>query len=69
MESMTRPCEYGLIKREQSWIQLIISKLFLWRRNYRTRRHLSELPEHLWDDIGLEKQEILKESCKPFWRE
>lgn len=69
MESITRTCEHGLIKREQSWIQLIISKLFSWRRNYRTRRHLRELPEHLWDDIGLEKQEILKEIRKPFWRE
>ncbi len=68
MESITHTCERSLLTRQQSWFRLTLTKLFLWKRNYRTRRHLSELPEHLWDDIGLEKQEVLRESRKPFWR-
>ncbi len=68
MESITHTCERSLLTRQQSWARLTLTKLFLWKRNYRTRRHLSELPEHLWNDIGLEKQEVLRESRKPFWR-
>ncbi len=68
MESSTCTCEQSLLTRPQSWIELIFSKLYLWRRNYRTRRHLSDVPEHLWNDIGLEKHEVLKETRKPFWR-
>ncbi|WP_423839813.1 DUF1127 domain-containing protein [Vibrio mytili] len=69
MESLTRTCDQSLLTTQQSWVQLTISKLVLWRRNHRTRRHLSEIPEHLWDDIGVEKQQVLKEIGKPFWRE
>ncbi len=68
MENVTRTSKPVVPIRLQTLIQLIFSKLILWNRNYRTRRHLSELPEHLWDDIGLEKQRVLKEVRKPFWR-
>ncbi|MGI9896973.1 DUF1127 domain-containing protein [Vibrio natriegens] len=68
MENITNNCEQALLTTQQNWIQLIFSKLYLWKRNHRTRRHLRELPEHLWNDIGLEKHEVLKESHKPFWR-
>ncbi|HAS3047703.1 TPA: DUF1127 domain-containing protein [Vibrio parahaemolyticus] len=63
MENVTQTCEQVIP------VQLIYSKLVVWRRNYRTRRHLKDLPEHLWDDIGLEANEIRNEVSKPFWRE
>ncbi|WMN86760.1 DUF1127 domain-containing protein [Vibrio parahaemolyticus] len=69
MESTTCTCEQSLLRRQRTWVQLIFSKLYLWKRNHRTRRHLRDLPEHLWGDIGLEKNEVLKEERKPFWRE
>ncbi|MBR9788123.1 MAG: DUF1127 domain-containing protein [Vibrionaceae bacterium] len=68
MENTKSNGEQAFLTRQQTWIQLIFSKLYLWRRSHRTRRHLRNLPEHLWDDIGLEKHEVLKESRKPFWR-
>ncbi len=68
MDNVTRTSKPAVPIRLRTLIQLIFSKLILWHRNYRTRRHLSELPEHLWDDIGLEKQRVLKEVRKPFWR-
>ncbi|MCF7481315.1 DUF1127 domain-containing protein [Vibrio sp. J1-1] len=68
MDNTIHNDQQALLTRQQAWIQLTFSKLYLWRRNSRTRRHLRELPEHLWNDIGLEKHEVLKESHKPFWR-
>ncbi|MCG6238250.1 DUF1127 domain-containing protein [Vibrio diabolicus] len=69
MENMTYTCERTLSADHQTVLQLIYSKLASWRRNYKTRRHLRELPEHLWDDIGLDEKEINSEVRKPFWRE
>ncbi|RCW22275.1 uncharacterized protein YjiS (DUF1127 family) [Vibrio parahaemolyticus] len=69
MENMTHICERTLSADHQTGLQLIYSKLVSWRRNYKTRRHLRELPEHLWDDIGLDEKEINSEVRKPFWRE
>ncbi|HHF2872854.1 DUF1127 domain-containing protein [Vibrio diabolicus] len=69
MENMTHTCERTLPADHQTRLQLIYSKLVSWRRNYKTRRHLRELPEHLWDDIGLDEKEINSEVRKPFWRE
>lgn len=46
----------------------ILIRLRQWRHNYRTRRHLSELPSHLLKDIGLERDQVAKEANKPFWR-
>ncbi|EHV5556227.1 DUF1127 domain-containing protein [Vibrio parahaemolyticus] len=69
MENVTQTCEQVIPVSRQTWLQLIYSKLVVWRRNYRTRRHLRDLPEHLWDDIGLEANEIRDEVSKLFWRE
>ncbi len=69
MENMTHTCERTIPTAHQSGLQLIYSKLAAWRRNYKTRRHLRELPKHLWDDIGLGEREISCEVSEPFWRE
>ncbi|AVF58070.1 DUF1127 domain-containing protein [Vibrio diabolicus] len=69
MENMIPTCERTLSADHQTGLRLIYSKLASWRRNYKTRRHLRELPEHLWDDIGLDEKEINSEVRKPFWRE
>jgi uncharacterized protein YjiS (DUF1127 family) len=67
MENVTHTCEQATPLRQKTFSQLIISKLINWHRNYKTRRHLRDLPEHLWDDIGLEKKEVICEIRKPFW--
>ncbi len=69
MENTTQLCKATMPTGRQTLSQLIISKLKICYRNYRTRRHLSELPEHLWSDIGLEEHEVRNEIRKPFWRQ
>lgn len=32
------------------------------------RLHLAELDDHMLNDIGLTREEIVKECRKPFWR-
>lgn len=68
MGNVTQACKQVKSSRLQTLSQLIISKLIFWNRNYKTRRHLRDLPEHLWDDIGIDKKEVLSEVRKPFWR-
>jgi uncharacterized protein YjiS (DUF1127 family) len=45
--------------------------LFFWIERSRQRRQLGELAElndHLLKDIGLSRDEALREAAKPFWR-
>ncbi|MGR5237066.1 DUF1127 domain-containing protein [Vibrio alfacsensis] len=69
MNNATQTCRHIISKPHQSLIQYLFSKFAVWKKNYRTRRHLAELPEHLWDDIGMNESSVLKESRKPFWRD
>lgn len=39
-----------------------------WVRNYKTRRRLNRLPDHLLKDIGLKRADVVRETSKPFWR-
>ena len=69
MNNTVQTCGRLASKPQQRLVQFIFSKLSIWRKNYRTRRHLAELPEHLLDDIGYSEREVRKEIDKPFWRE
>ncbi|HHP0480078.1 hypothetical protein OA39_03795 [Vibrio campbellii] len=69
MNNTTQTCGRLASKPQQRLVQYIFSKLAVWRKNYRTRRHLAELPEHLLDDIGYSESEVRKEIQKPFWRD
>lgn len=61
--------KYSMFECNQNWLQYIFSKLVIWKRNYRTRRQLAELPEYLFDDLGLDRTKIEKELRKPFWQD
>ena len=39
-----------------------------WDLRRRTRRHLHNMPPHLFNDIGLDCQTAIAEASKPFWR-
>ncbi|AIV06551.1 hypothetical protein LA59_14160 [Vibrio harveyi] len=69
MNNATQTCGHLASKPRKSLVRYIFSKLAVWRKNYRTRRHLSELPHHLLDDIGYNETEVQKEIQKPFWRD
>ena len=42
--------------------------LSLWKQRAKTRHHLSELPDYLLRDIGMDRYEQYKECNKPFWQ-
>ncbi|SEF74765.1 DUF1127 domain-containing protein [Vibrio hangzhouensis] len=49
-----------------------IGKKFLivvrqWHQNYRSRKALAELSDHLLDDIGVTRAEAREESQRNFW--
>ncbi|MHA7229986.1 DUF1127 domain-containing protein [Vibrio campbellii] len=69
MNNATQTCGQLASKPRKSLVQYTLSKLAVWRKNHRTRRHLSELPRHLLDDIGYNETEVQKEIQKPFWRD
>ncbi|WP_087025821.1 DUF1127 domain-containing protein [Thaumasiovibrio subtropicus] len=50
-------------------VKSALTQVRQWRHNYRSRRHLADLPQHLRDDIGYDNKTILDETRKPFWRE
>jgi uncharacterized protein YjiS (DUF1127 family) len=41
---------------------------FVWAERAAERRHLSELDDHLLNDIGLNRADVDLVSTKPFWR-
>ena len=41
---------------------------FVWAERAAERRHLSELDDHLLNDIGLNRADVDAVSTKPFWR-
>ena len=49
----------------------IAATLRLWIERSRQRRHLAELAawdDHLLKDIGVSRDEALREAAKPFWQ-
>lgn len=49
------------------WDKEILTLIKRWWRNYRTRKQLENLPEHLLDDLGLTKEQAHQESIRRFW--
>ena len=49
------------------WDKEILTMVKRWWRNYRTRKQLDNLSEHLLEDIGLTKDQAYKESTRHFW--
>ena len=41
---------------------------FLWAERAAERRHLTELDDHLLNDIGLNRADVEAISTRPFWR-
>jgi len=40
----------------------------MWDKRRKTRNHLSKLPPHLHQDIGIDVQSARIEAAKPFWQ-
>ncbi|MDW6093690.1 DUF1127 domain-containing protein [Vibrio rhizosphaerae] len=67
MNEIVNKIQPPLIDTYRFWIKNIYSLIKRWRQNHQTRRQLSELPEHLLDDIGLSREDAQKECQKYFW--
>lgn len=50
-----------------SIVNKIKSKLMLWRALIKQRNELYEVSRHTLDDIGISRQEALKEAKRHFW--
>lgn len=46
----------------------ILTRLKLWHRRYRTRRHLRDLPDYLLRDIGIDDAKRVRECARWFWQ-
>ncbi len=46
----------------------ILTRICLWRRRYRTRRHLRDLPDHLLRDIGIDDATRDDKCARWFWQ-
>lgn len=49
------------------WDKKILTLVQCWWRNYRTRKQLKDLPDHLLNDIGLTTEQAHQESMRHFW--
>lgn len=45
----------------------IMDMLLLWQHRADYRHAISEMDQHMIDDLGLNAQQIQKEAAKPFW--
>lgn len=50
------------------YVLIWLSRIQKWRRNAKTRKHLANLPPHLYQDIGLTEHQIRHEIQKKFWQ-
>lgn len=46
----------------------LVALTALWAARRRQRRELRELDDRLLRDIGLTREQVLREAAKPFWR-
>ncbi len=46
----------------------ILDSLYLWQTRINERREMTELDERMLKDAGISREEILRETSKPFWR-
>jgi len=42
--------------------------LLAWQARVSERHHLEDLPDYMLRDVGLTREEVDRESHKPFWR-
>ena len=50
------------------WLRLVLTWMVEVAARGRTRRRLARLDPHLLEDIGLTRDDVVRECAKPFWR-
>lgn len=62
-----QPVDYGHLQIQVK--KGLVHRLNRWRINWRTRRQLALLSDHMLKDIGLSRIDAEQEAQKPFWKE
>ena len=52
-----------------SRLQGMLARMAEWDRRARDRRLLAQLETHMLRDIGITREDALREARKPFWQE
>jgi len=63
--------EAALAKRQRPILVMatrILDSLYLWQTRINDRRELAGLDERMLKDAGTSRDEVLRETGKPFWR-
>lgn len=50
-------------------VTLWLRSMAKWRTNRRIRRHLATLPDHLLRDVGLTREQAIREAERWFWQD
>lgn len=59
---------YSFFKFPGEAFDMATEMLQVWRERIRYRHDLEQLDEHILRDIGLTRDEAVREAQKPFWR-
>lgn len=57
----------GGMPRSRQQRPSLLARLATWRRIARERRQLAELEPHMLADMGLTRDDALREANRPFW--
>ncbi len=57
-------CVWNIHQYALTWL----ARIQKWRQNKKTRKHLANLPPHLYHDIGLTDRQVRHEIRKKFWQ-
>ena len=64
-----RPAHWGAPSRPDNAIFKAYASVVAWHRRARERMLLMEMSDHHLRDIGLTRDDALREWAKPFWRD
>ncbi len=66
-DGRTAPTPIGVFGRLRRDAAALFRLLLVWQDRERQRRHLREMNDRLFKDIGLSHADVAHEAAKPFW--
>ena len=67
--SIKQPVRAGsIVAAGQAALSSLAGMTIIWLNRHRSRRDLSELDDRLLADVGISREDALREAGKPFWR-
>ena len=67
--SIKEPVRAGsIVAAGQAVLTSLADMTIIWLNRHQSRRDLSELDDRLLADVGISREDALREAGKPFWR-